>query len=101
MGLEVTRGPAPTSRPSDDHQAATKLPNTHRIVESNVLAALCEAFVVVVEVPGEKYVRRVFLSLHRAIQAVERAQARGRSAWMLLCKLVPVPADLEFGEWMS
>ena len=95
MGLEVTRGPAPTSRPSDDHQAATKLPDSHRIAESNVLAALCEAFVVVVEAPGEKYVRRVFLSLHSTSATVQRAQARGRAARMVLCKLVPVQG----GEW--
>jgi len=94
--------------PPDSHRRRPldrKTPPTDRtepsVTPSTDVIALCEAFVVAVEVPGEKYVRRVFLSLHRAIQAVERAQARGRSAWMLLCKLVPVPADLEFGEWMS
>lgn len=39
--------------------------------------------------------RRPYLNLHHASQAVQRAQAQGRQAWLILCKLEPVTADLD------
>jgi hypothetical protein len=60
----------------------------------------CEAFVVLVFTPAGQYRRRVFLSLHGATAAVQRARAKGQSARMVLRRLVPVTADLDLiGEW--
>jgi hypothetical protein len=39
--------------------------------------------------------RRVYLDLGHARKAVERAHAQGRQAWLVLCKLEPVAADLD------
>ena len=55
----------------------------------------CEAFVVVVVSPYGQPRRRVYLSLHHATTAVQRAHAKGQSAHMVLCELVPVAGDLE------
>jgi hypothetical protein len=55
----------------------------------------CAAYVVLVVTPAHKYRRRVFLSLHSASAAVQRAQAKGQSVRIMLCQLVPVAADLD------
>jgi hypothetical protein len=57
-------------------------------------ADIASAYVVVVFTPAGKYVRRVFLSLHSATAAMQRARKRGQPAEMVLCRLVPVAADL-------
>ena len=54
----------------------------------------CAAYVVLVVTPAHKYRRRVFLSLHSASAAVQRAQAKGQPVRLMLCQLVPVAADL-------
>ena len=52
-------------------------------------------------VRDRKY-RRLFLSLHSAVQAVQRARKRGLQAELILCRLVPIQADLDFdGEVAS
>ena len=39
--------------------------------------------------------RRPYLNLHHASAAVQRARAQGRQAWIVLCELRPVTADLD------
>jgi hypothetical protein len=39
--------------------------------------------------------RKVYLDLGHARKAVERTQAQGRQAWLVLCQLRPVSADLD------
>jgi len=51
--------------------------------------------VVLVTTPSEKYRRRVFLSLHSATAAVQRAWKKGQPAQLVLCHLVPVTVDLD------
>jgi hypothetical protein len=60
----------------------------------------CQAFVVLLLNPHGKYRRRVFLSLHSATAAVQRATVKGQPVRLVLCRLTPVAADLDFtGEW--
>ena len=59
----------------------------------------CAAYVVLLFTPAGKYRRRVFLSLHSATAAVQRAKAKGQPAHMVLCRLQPVTADLELASW--
>lgn len=50
-------------------------------------------YAVLVEVPGApepRYRRRLFLSLHSAQKAIERAEARGLEAHMVLLHMQPV-----------
>jgi hypothetical protein len=56
--------------------------------------SVCVAYVVLVVTPAHKHRRRVFLSLHSASAAVQRAQAKGQPARLMLCQLVPATADL-------
>ena len=58
----------------------------------------CAAYVVLVVTPAHKYRRRVFLSLHSASAAVQRAQAKGQPARLMLCQLVPVAADVNLAS---
>jgi hypothetical protein len=39
--------------------------------------------------------RRPYLNLHHAALAVQRARAQRRQAWIVLCELRPVQADLD------
>jgi hypothetical protein len=41
--------------------------------------------------------RKVYLDLGHARKAVARAQAQGRPAWLVLCELRAVAADLDLG----
>jgi hypothetical protein len=61
--------------------------------------ASASAFVVVVVSPYGQPRRRPYLSLHQASLAVQRAHAKGQRAWMVLCQLVPVTAELD--GWTS
>jgi hypothetical protein len=64
------------------------------------IATACQAYVVLLLTPAGKYRRRVFLSLHSATAAIQRAQDKGQPARMVLCQLVPVAPDLDLGgEW--
>jgi hypothetical protein len=55
----------------------------------------CAKYVVLVVTRAHKYRRRVFLSLHSAAAAVQRAQAKGQPARLMLCQQVPVAADFK------
>jgi hypothetical protein len=66
------------------------------------IAAACQAYAVLLLTPAGKYRRRVFLSLHSATAAVQRAQDKGQRAHLVLCRLVPVAPDLDLGgEWSA
>jgi hypothetical protein len=53
------------------------------------------AYCVLAHTPYDRTYRRLFLSLHSAVQAVERRRKRGLKAELILCRLVPVTADLD------
>ena len=54
------------------------------------LRELASAYVVIVITPQGRARRSVYLSLHSASQAVDRAHNRGQHADMVLCQLVPI-----------
>jgi len=83
--IEVRR-PA-QDRPSPNNQAATTLPDKDSLVD------FASAYCVVVVAYGHPR-RRIFLSLHSATQAVQRARKRGQPAELIFCKLEPVTASL-------
>jgi hypothetical protein len=58
-------------------------------------ADIADAYCVLAHTPYDRQRRCVFLSLHSAVQAVERSRKRGLPAQLILCRLVPVQADLE------
>jgi hypothetical protein len=57
-------------------------------------ADIADAYCVVVVSYGHPR-RRLFLSLHSATQAVQRARKRGQPAELILCKLEPITASLD------
>jgi hypothetical protein len=61
------------------------------------IASACQAYAVLLLTPAGKYRRRVFLSLHSATAAVQRAQDKGQPVRMVLCRLHPVAVDLDLG----
>jgi hypothetical protein len=90
VSLEETE-PVPKDRP----EAATKQLNAVSLPTDS-------AYCVVAITPYDRHRRRVYLSLHSAIQAVERTRKRGLPAELILCKLVPVQATLDLdGEVTS
>jgi hypothetical protein len=92
MTIEV-REPVPLGdRPSPEDQNATKQPD-----EASISAA-CAAYVVLLITPRGKILRKPYLSLHSAQQALQRAHDRGQQAHLVLCWLEPVGvADLDLG----
>lgn len=54
-------------------------------------AAPCELplWVLIVHTPSDRVTRRVFLSLHAAVRATERATTRGHSTLLELCHVLP------------
>jgi hypothetical protein len=72
------------------------------LVRAADIESACEAFAVVVVTPAGHYRRRIFLSLHSASGAAQRARAKGHPVSMVLCRLAPVAADLDLGgEWSA
>jgi hypothetical protein len=62
---------------------------------SDTAADIAAAYVVVVISPYGNPRRRCYLSLSHATVAVQRAEAEGQPARMVLCRLEPVAADLD------
>ena len=88
-------------RPLDQESPPTD-PTAASVTPSADIGAACEAFVVLLITPAGKYLRRVYLSLHSATAAVQQAQDKGQPARIVLCRLVPVAADLDIGgEWSA
>jgi hypothetical protein len=93
--------PENQSRPGQDGSETTTATDVNATLEPDIAAA-CEAFAVVVTTPTGHYRRRIFLSLHSATAAVQRSRAKSQPVRMVLCKLVPVAADLDLtGEWSA
>ncbi|WP_370287894.1 hypothetical protein [Nocardioides sp.] len=64
------------------------------VVKADDSRAVAPAFVVLtLDDDGATARRRVFLSLHNAVKAAERAQKAGRRFDIVLCQLVPVPGS--------
>jgi hypothetical protein len=61
-------------------------------------ADIADAYCVLAHTPYDRQRRRLFLSLHSAVQAVERARKRGLPAQLILCRLVPVTELDEVAE---
>jgi hypothetical protein len=90
MSLEVA-GPAPPgNRP--ESQAAAKQLDTPSLPPAADIEA---AYIVIVVSPYGTPRRRPYLNLHHAAAAVSRARGKGQRAWLVLCKLEPVAADLD------
>ena len=90
MSLEVTRGRLPKGEtPSPDNPAATTQADENSLVDyvPAYLAVMVDRF-------GTPR-RRAYMNLHHATKAVQRARAQGRQAWLILCKLEVVTADLD------
>jgi hypothetical protein len=81
------------NQPSPNNQGATttKLPDKASLVDfvPAYLAIMVDRF-------GTPR-RRAYLNLHHASLAVQRARTQGRQAWVVLCELRPVTADLDLG----
>jgi hypothetical protein len=52
-------------------------------------------YIVVLITPYDTTLRRPYLSLHSAQQALQRAKSRGLQARLILCELRAVTADLD------
>jgi hypothetical protein len=64
------------------------------------IESACEAYAVLLITSTGKYRRRIYLSLHSATAAIQRAQDKGQPVRMVLCRLVPVAADPDLdGLW--
>jgi hypothetical protein len=83
-------------RPSQTRPAAT--PTIAKA--DSTPAEIADAYCVLMITPYGKQLRRLYLSLHSATAAVQRAKLRGLPARLVLCQLVPVQADLDLaGSW--
>jgi hypothetical protein len=87
MSLEV-EGPAPPGDRPEDAAAGKQL------IDASIVSTP-RAYCVIMATPYGKERQRVFLSLHSAVQAVERTRKRGLQAELILVKLVPVTGDLD------
>lgn len=90
--------PAHKSRPGDGPEAAESVVTTHdqdtgRTAAPHLsldeIAASHPGYVLIVKTPSARITRRVFLSLHAAVKATERAEARGHATSLTLCRVVP------------
>jgi hypothetical protein len=59
------------------------------------IEAACTAYVVLLIIPRDTILRKPYMSLHSAQQALQRAQDRGQLAHLVLCKLEPAAADID------
>lgn len=75
--MRVTAHPQDTESPVPPHLTATEIRESR------------PTYVLIVKTPSDRITRRVYLSLHAAVRATERAQARGHAASLELCRLVP------------
>jgi hypothetical protein len=84
--------PKDRSRPDEggsEDQAATKQ------LDEPSLAKTVPAYLVLLLGRNGNHLRKPYLSLHSAQQALERAHDRGQIAHLILCRLMPVAvADL-------
>jgi hypothetical protein len=92
VSLETTRAAPEGDRPPSNNQVAATQPDRDSL-------PIGPAYCVLAYTPYDRTYRRLFLSLHSAVQAVERTRKRSLNAELLLCRLTPVQAvDLDGGE---
>ena len=94
MSLEMTE-PAPEGDrlPSNDSAATTQADGDSLPIDS--------AYCALAHTPYDPTYRRLFLSLHSAVQAVERTRKRGLQAELILCRLVPLGTTDLGEEWSA
>ena len=93
---------AKKDRPEAPHlEPAESITNIASLGHREAIASACEAYVALVLTPKGKFTRRVFLSLHGANQAVERARARGQAAAVVLCRLTPEYGQPNLSRWSA
>ena len=96
-GAERQRPPAANQGPEDvtDGDTASIPPSAHILTHDETVAlsqkAVTHAHAVLVSTPAGKFQRRLFLSLHAADKAMQRARDRGLTAACVMVELVPVP----------
>jgi hypothetical protein len=94
MTIKAT-GPAPEEdRPSPNNQVAATQPDRDSL-------PIGPAYCVLAHTPYDRTYRRLFLSLHSAVQAVERTRKRGLKAELVLCRFVPIGVtdlDIDGGD---
>ncbi len=98
---DVRSGPAGGTGPAPKNTLAVWASGVDLILDQpGDIESACEAFVVLVFTPAGNYRRRVFLSLHSATAAVQRATNKGQPVRLVLCQLTPIAADLDLtGGW--
>ena len=69
------------------HQDTGSTPAPH--LSADEIAAATTGYVLIVKTPTDRIVRRVFLSLHSAVKAAQRAQDRGHAASVHLVAFRP------------
>jgi hypothetical protein len=89
MTGEATRAAPEGDRPSSNDTAATTQAGGSSLVD------FVPAYIAVMVDRFDTPRRRPYLNLHHASAAVQRARAQGRQAWIVLCALTPVQADLD------
>jgi hypothetical protein len=88
------QGPAQSISTAIKAAACNCTPDHNRVHGATVLLsekAVTHAHAVLVWTPEDKFTRRLFLSLHAADKAMERAAARGLKSSCVMVELVPVP----------
>jgi hypothetical protein len=83
MSLEVREPASEENRPTPNTSTATTQADGDSL-------PINSAYCVLAHTPYDRTYRRLFLSLHSAVQAVERTRKRGLKAELILCRLVPI-----------
>ena len=96
MSLEVREPASEENRPTPNTSTATTQADGDSL-------PINSAYCVLAHTPCDRTYRRLFLSFHSAVQAVEHTPKRGLQAELTLCRLVPIQvADLDLdGEVAS
>jgi hypothetical protein len=94
MNPRKPRGRPRQETPSPESSAATTQADGDSL-------PINSAYCVLAHTPHDRTYRRLFLSLHSAVQAVERTRKRGLKAELILCRLVPIGVtdlDIDGGD---
>jgi hypothetical protein len=83
MPPEARRGRPLAGTPSTD-------PTEASVRQTADIEAACSVYMVLLITPRDKILRKPYMSLHSAQQALQRAQDRGQRAYFVLCRLEPV-----------
>lgn len=86
-----------TSKTNSDSTPAPAIP----VLTAGEITASRPCYVLVVKTPSDRITRRVFLSLHAAVKATERSEARGHAAHLELLRLVPYLTGAELHQGVA